>query len=336
MVSRDPSTADIHPDRLHIAVYLDNRGRLTTMADEVRQGLTSTPKTLPPKYFYDERGSELFERVTALPEYYPARAEHRILAAIAEELMAALRPVDLVELGSGSSIKTRVLLDAKSCPAHLTRYVPMDVSEAMLRSAALELLERRPFLKVHGVVGDFERDLDRVPPPVGPRLVLFLGSTLGNLEPAQRSRFFSSVRPLLGVDGRFLLGVDLVKDLQTLNAAYNDSAGVTAKFNRNILQVINNGLRANFDPAAFRHHAFYNGTASRIEMHLVADREQTVYVRDLDLTSHIAAGESIWTESSYKFTRETVAKELEEAGMRLEQWHTGPQQLFGLALAAAA
>ena len=336
MTSDDSPPTGIHPGRLHIAVYLDGQGLLSTMADEVRRGLTATPKTLPPKYFYDERGSELFEQITTLPEYYPARTEHELLSSIAGDLMATLRPAELAELGSGSSAKTKVLLDAKSCPEHLGRYVPVDVSESMLRGTALELLSSFPFLEVHGMVGDFERDLGKLATAAGRRLVLFLGSTLGNLEPDQRSRFFSNVRALLGREGRFLLGIDLVKDAGTLNAAYNDAAGITAEFNRNILRAINNGLHADFDPEAFRHHAFYNEAAARIEMHLVSGAEQVVHVRDLGLTVRIAAGESIWTESSYKFTQETVAKELAEAGMRLDQWYTDPHQLFGLALAAPA
>ena len=336
MIPQNRPSSPALPDRLRIAVHLNGEGLLATMADEVRRGLTSTPKSIPPKYFYDERGSELFEQITELPEYYVTRTEHQILTSVGDELMATLQPGELVELGSGSSTKTRLLLAARSCPVHLKRYVPVDVSESMLRSTALQLLEACPFMDVHGVVGDFERDLGNLPPAVGRRLVLFLGSTIGNLEPHQRGRFFADVRQLLGSDGRFLLGMDLVKDTGVLHAAYNDSAGVTAEFNRNILQVVNSSLHADFAPGAYRHHAFYNAAVSRIEMHLVSEGQQTVRVRDLDLAVQIAPGEAIWTESSYKFTRESVAAEMEAAGMRLEHWYTDSHQLFGLALAAPA
>ena len=322
--------------RLRIDVHLDGQGLLATMADEVRQGLTASQKYLLPKYFYDARGSELFERITEQPEYYLTQTEHELLARLANELMATLRPHELVELGSGSSSKTRVLLDAASAPQHLRRYVPFDVSESMVHGTAQELLDAYPFLEVHGVIGDFERHLDRISPPTGGRLVLFLGSTIGNLEPGERRRFLSGVRALLGSEGRLLLGLDLVKDLDALNAAYNDDDGVTAEFNRNILQAVNNALQADFAPAAFEHRAFFNADASRIEMHLVPGAPQTVHLGGLGLTVHVAAGESIWTENSYKFTEESAAAALAEAGMRLERWCTDAGRRFGLALAASA
>ena len=321
-------------DRLSIAVYLNGDGYLETMAEDVRAGLTATPKRLPPKYFYDDRGSELFEQITELLEYYPTRAERVLLQSIAPNLMASLRPREIVELGSGSSSKTQLLLDAPSAPSHLRRYVPFDVSRRIVEETAQKLLASYPFLEVAGVIGDFEHHLDRISPGESPRLVLFLGSTIGNLEPEECKRFLSDVRALLGYQDRLLLGLDLVKEVEVLNAAYNDTAGVTAEFNRNMLRVINNGLDADFDPDAFEHQAFFNIEASRIEMHLVAKAAQRVRIRGLDLTVTLEPGERIWTESSYKFTHDSVSKMLREAGMRLEQWHSTDQRLFGLALAA--
>jgi L-histidine N-alpha-methyltransferase len=336
MPTRDRAIASGKLDRLSIHVYLNSQGQLETMADDVRRGLSSSPKYLQPKYLYDERGSELFEQITQVPEYYPARTEAEILDSLADELMAGLHPQELVELGSGSSSKTRKLLGAESCPDHLRRYLPFDVSEGIVRSTAQELLSDYPFLEVGGIIGDFERDLGHIPAPQGRRLVLFLGSTIGNLDSKERLQFLSQVRTLLGDDGRFLIGLDLVKDTNVLHAAYNDASGVTAEFNRNILRVINNALHADFSPDAFRHRAFFNSEASRIEMHLVPDTPQTIHIRDLGMIVRVERGESIWTESSYKFTRESASTALAETGMRLERWYTDAQQLFGLALAAPA
>ena len=322
--------------RLHIDAHLNDDGLLATMAMDVREGLTSSPKSLSPKYFYDDRGSDLFEQITGLPEYYLSRAEQEVLSREADQLMEELRPDELVELGSGSSAKTRLLLSASSTPGHLRRYVPFDVSESTVRKAAEELLATYPFLSVHGAVGDFTRHLEHIPSPTGRRLILFLGSTIGNLDSGPRQRFLSEVRELLGPEGRLLMGLDLVKDHGLLHAAYNDAAGVTAEFNRNILTVLNCNLRADFNPESFIHHAFFNAEASRIEMHLIAEEAQTVYIADLNLTVHLGPGEGIWTESSYKFTRESASTALSEAGMRLERWYTDSQGLFALALAAPA
>ncbi len=323
-------------ERLAVDVHLNEQGVLDSIADDVRRGLTARPKYLPPKYFYDERGSDLFERITELPEYYPTRTERALLDSRAGPLMAELRPQELVELGSGSSSKTRTLLDAGNGAHPPARYVPFDVSESMVRSTAAALLADYPALHIHGVIGDFERHLGELPEPLGDRLVLFLGSTIGNLTGPERHRFLAQVRRLLGHGGRLLMGVDLVKDVAVLEAAYNDSAGVTAEFNRNILRVVNKGLHANFHPEAFRHHAFYNREAARIEMHLVPESPQTVRLRDLELTIHVGPDESIWTESSHKFTRESTGAMLESAALRLERWYTDPEELFGLVLAAPA
>jgi L-histidine N-alpha-methyltransferase len=216
-------------------------------------------------------------------------------------------------------------------------YVPLDVDRPTLEATAERLLDDYPGLGVHAVVGDFERDLAHLPPSPGRRLVMFLGSTIGNLDPAGRRRFLARVRRLLhGADDRFLLGIDLVKDTRVLEAAYDDAAGVTREFNRNILRVVNRGVDGDFRPEAFRHLAFYNAAASRIEMHLVADTAHEVRLRRLGLTIPFAAGEDIWTESSYKFTRDGVEAMLGEAGLRLVDWHGDPSEYFALALAGPA
>lgn len=323
-------------DRLIIETCLDGAGQLRSMADEVRRGLTAPQKYLPCKYFYDARGSELFERITELPEYYQTRTELAVLQSIADGLARELRFGELVELGSGSAKKTRALLDAMARAGSLVRYLPFDVSEAALRESASALLERYPTLSIYGVLGDFQNDLPHVPASVDRRLVIFLGSTIGNLDGPERKAFLGEICRLLGPEDRLLLGVDLVKDVATLEAAYNDAAGVTAEFNRNILRAVNNGLGANFEPEAYRHYAPYKVAEARIEMHLIPDTPQVVHVRDLDLEIAVTPDETIWTEISCKFTRASASAMLEEAGMRLSAWYADPQQLFALALAEPA
>lgn len=304
------------------------------MAADVRRGLTDHPKSLPPKYFYDAVGSRLFDDITRLPEYYLTRAEEALLATVAPELMQSIRPRDIVELGSGFSAKTLQLFAARDGDQAPLRYTPVDLDAETVAEAGRRLIGRHPWLEVHAVIGDFERHLAHVPPPRGRRLALFLGSTIGNLDAAQRHGLLTGVRDLLGPDGVFLLGVDLVKDVVTLDAAYNDAAGVTAAFNRNVLQVLNRNLGGDFRPEAFRHHAWYNVAASRIEMHLVAETHQVVHLRSIDLTVDIDAGESIWTESSYKFTRPSVETMLRDAGLQLVRWITDEQ--FALVVASAS
>lgn len=322
--------------RITIDSYLDQEGMLDSVAEDVRRGLSATPKRLSPKYFYDYAGSVLFERITELPEYYPTRAERGLLADIADGLMATVRPAQLVELGSGSSTKTRLLLAAPSAPTYLKEYVPFDVSRGIVEEAAETLVEEFSYLHVHGVIGDFDRHLDRIPPADGNRLVLFLGGTIGNFGPDERKAFLENVGAILGPDDRLLIGMDLVKDPAIIEAAYNDSQGVTAAFNRNMLSVVNHAVGADFDPAAFRHRAFFNRAASRIEMHLVSSFAQTVRLKDLDLNVTFAPDESLWTESSYKFTEDSAKDMLHSAGMRLDRFYSNddPSQLFGLALAA--
>ena len=319
--------------RYRIDVHTDERAQQQRLEEDVRRGLTSRPKSLPPKYFYDRAGSLLFERITELPEYYPTRTESALLAEILPGLIEDFLPDDIVEIGAGSSEKTRRVLDAVTAGGRAVRYVPLDVDRLTLEASAERLLRDYPSLSVHAVVGDFERDLTHVPPPAGRRLVMFLGSTIGNLDESAQRRLLADLKTLLpDPRGRLLLGVDLVKDVKILEAAYDDSAGVTRDFNLNILRVINRGVDGDFDPDAFRHRAFYNDAASRIEMHLVADSAQTVRLRRLGLTVRFAPGENIWTESSYKFSRAGVEGLLGGAGLRLVRWHVDPANYFALAL----
>ena len=323
--------------RCHVDVHTDSEARQERLEEDVRRGLTARHKSLPPKYFYDPAGSALFERITDLPEYYLTRTENMLLEEIAPRLIGKFLPDDIVEIGSGSSEKTRRLLDVLDARGRSVRYVPFDVDRVTLESTAAELMREYPRLSVHGVVGDFERDLAHVPPSLGRRLVLFLGSTLGNLDPMARQAMLADVRGLLdGPEDRLLLGVDLVKDVKVLEAAYNDAAGVTEQFNRNILRVVNRGTDGDFDPEAFRHLAFYNTAAERIEMHLVAASRQKVHLARLGIGLALPAGDSIWTESSYKFTHPGVEAMLAEAGLLLGEWWTDPARYFALVLAAAA
>jgi L-histidine N-alpha-methyltransferase len=314
--------------------HLNGAGFFDSMAEDVRSGLESRPRVLRPKYFYDERGSQLFEQITQLPEYYPTRAEDELLTSIADELMTRVAPAEIVELGSGSSTKTRALLDAGSRNGSLKRYIPFDVSESIVRLAANALLNRYPALRVHGVIGDFERHLDKIPPAEGRRLTLFLGSTIGNLHSEERLELLRAVRNTLQTGDSFLLGVDLVKDIDVIEAAYNDSAGVTSDFNRNMLDVINAGLEANFDLSEFDHYAYFNRDESRIEMHLRPRRPQVVHLGKLGINVEISPEETLWTESSYKFTRKSTTEMLREAGFELDNWYTARDDLFALALAS--
>jgi L-histidine N-alpha-methyltransferase len=303
-----------------------------SLAEDVLDGLTRPFKELPPKHFYDARGAELFDRICDLPEYYPTRAERAILEQSAEELARLTGAVELVELGSGTAAKTRVLLDALYAAGTLDRYVPVDVTERMVRDCAEELTREYPGLRVHGVIGDFERHLDRVPPATGPRVVAFLGGTIGNFPPGSRRRFLREIARLLGPEDYLLMGTDLVKDPDVLEAAYDDAQGVTAEFNRNVLRVLNRELHADFDPDDFEHVALFDRENEWIEMRLRARREHTTLVRNIDLSVHFDAGEELRTEISAKFTRARLERDLSAAGLRLVRWLTDPEQLFALTL----
>ncbi|MFC9119667.1 L-histidine N(alpha)-methyltransferase [Streptomyces sp. NPDC057067] len=298
---------------------------------DVRSGLTRHPKTLPPKWFYDARGSDLFEEITRLEEYYPTRAEREILIARAGEIAAASGARTLIELGSGSSEKTKHLLDALP---ELHTYVPVDVSESALVGAAEALLAERPGLSVHALVADFTHVLE-LPASPGPRLVAFLGGTLGNLLPAERAEFLRSVRARLAPGDGLLLGTDLVKDEATLVAAYDDAAGVTAAFDKNVLAVVNRELGADFPLDDFDHVALWDPDHEWIEMRLRARRALTVKIRELDLVVQFEEGEDLRTEISAKFREERVRDELAAAGLRLDQWWTDTAGRFALSLATA-
>ncbi|MFE7814273.1 L-histidine N(alpha)-methyltransferase [Streptomyces sp. NPDC057433] len=298
---------------------------------DVREGLTGSPRTLPPKWFYDARGSELFEEITGLPEYYPTRAEREILLARSGEIAEASGARTLIELGSGSSEKTRHLIGAL---AGLHTYVPVDVSESALTLAGRALVAERPGLNVHALVDDFTGRMT-LPDTPGPRLVAFLGGTIGNLLPAERAAFLASVRAMLAPGDGLLLGTDLVKDEKVLVRAYDDAAGVTAAFNKNVLAVINRELGADFDPAAFDHVAAWDAGHEWIEMRLRSRDPQTVKIPALDLAVDFGAGEELRTEISAKFRKERVREELASAGLELARWWTDEEERFALSLSVA-
>ncbi|MER8041341.1 L-histidine N(alpha)-methyltransferase [Streptomyces sp. NPDC094032] len=297
---------------------------------DVLHGLTRTPKELPPKWFYDARGSELFEEITRLPEYYPTRAEREILVARSRDIAAATGARTLVELGSGSSEKTRHLIDAL-LPG-LDAYVPVDVSESALRGAGEALLAEHPGLRVHALVADFTHGLD-LPDTPGPRLVAFLGGTIGNLLPEERREFLRAVRGMLAPGDALLLGTDLVKDEATLVAAYDDAAGVTAAFNKNVLAVVDRELGADAHPEDFEHVALWDREREWIEMRLRARHALAVKIPELDLVVSFEAGEELRTEVSAKFRQEGVRKELAGAGLTLAHWWTDEAGRFALSLA---
>lgn len=331
-VARLPLVRDDAPDDPRLSIVYSANGRVaTTMADDVRQGLLQAPKRLSPKYFYDDRGSRLFEAICELPEYYLTRAEHALLRRAASGIIERIDPTHLIELGSGASRKTRRLLDALTSKRCEATYVPWDVSETMLRQTAVALSLQYPQLNIVGLVGDYERDLAAM--PAGERrLVIFLGSTIGNLTRAVTDRFLRALGEQLAEGDGLLLGLDLVKAPSELHAAYNDSAGVTAEFNLNVLRVLNRELGATFDPSVFEHVAFYDEGAAQIEMHLRARAAHAVTIRDLGLSVSFAAGETIHTEISRKFTHADAVAMMASAGCRIAGWYVGPDRRFALAL----
>lgn len=331
----DPTSEALEQSAITIDSYL-HEGQERSLADDVLDGLTRPFKELPPKHFYDARGAELFDRICELPEYYPTRTERSILQEAADELASATAATELVELGSGTAAKTRVLLDALHSAGTLRLYIPVDVTESMVRDCAQELTSEYPGLRVHGVIGDFERHLDRVPDPTGPRLVVFLGGTIGNFPPGTRRRFLREIARLLGPDDHLLMGTDLVKDPHVLTRAYDDAQGVTAEFNRNLLRVLNRELQADFDPEDFDHVALFDREHEWIEMRLRARREHTTMVQDLGLSVHFEEGEEMRTEISAKFTRKRVEADLSAAGLELTSWLTDPDELFALTLSRPA
>jgi L-histidine Nalpha-methyltransferase len=318
--------------RARVDVHLNQADLTRALQHDARAGLTATPKDLPPKWFYDERGCELFETITRLPEYYPTRAERSILVERAADIVDAAGADTLVELGSGTSEKTRLLLGALARSGSLRRFVPFDVSAPTLRATAAAIEREYVGVEVHAVVGDFERHLPLLPAG-GRRLVAFLGSTIGNLAPDPRATFLAEVAAGLRPGDAFLLGTDLVKDPARLEAAYDDDAGVTAAFNRNVLQVLNRELDADFAPERFEHVARWVPEHEWIEMRLRSCDAQTVPVRALDLDVSFAGGEEMRTEISAKFRRAGVEAELADAGLELAHWWTDPAGDFAVSLA---
>lgn len=319
--------------RLRVEV-VRSESAYATLADDIREGLTRASKFIPTKYLYDDRGSKLFDAICDLPEYYPTRTEFALLEDVADEIVARTQPTEVIEFGSGTSRKTRVLLTALQRARMAVRYVPMDVNEWMVRRTAAALLREYANLRVHGIVGDYSRDLDRIPAGRN-RLVLFLGSTVGNLTPPATAEFLQSVRAHLDEGDHLLLGVDLVKPTHVLEAAYNDSAGVTADFSRNILAVLNRELSADFDLELFEHIAYFNAKESQIDIFLEARDTHAVSIGKLDLTVHFTRGERVRTEISRKFTRDSVSDALTATGYNLDRWYTPENGYFGLALARA-
>ena len=317
-----------------LEIHLDESDLAAALRHDVAAGLAADPKWLPPKWFYDARGSELFEEITRLPEYYPTRAERAILAERAGEIARVTDAKTLVELGSGSSEKTRLVLDALLAHGTLGGFVPLDVSVAALREAVERLTGDYPGLAVHGIVGDLTRHLGTIPRGGG-RVVAFLGGTIGNLLPAERAAFLGALRDVLDEGEWLLLGADLVKDPAVLVPAYDDAAGVTAEFNRNVLRVVNRELGADFEVDAFAHVALWNPDEEWIEMRLRAERPMSVTVGELNMTVNFDAGEELRTEVSAKFRPAGLAGELAAAGFEQRHWWTDPQSRFGVALARA-
>jgi len=336
-LTADPRLAGL-AERFRVSHVAAERA-LPTFAEDVRRGLTADPKLLYPKYFYDELGSRLFEAITALPEYYLTRAEAEILRSHAPEILAALGgPVWLLELGSGDGQKTRLLIEALLARQGRLEYVPVDISASAVEASSHSLLLAYPDLRITAYVGEYHSALrairrERVLP--GRTLVLFLGSTLGNLDPAERPALLGAIRALLNPGEGFLLGTDLQKPESVLIPAYDDPLGVTAAFNLNLLARINRELGADFDLGAFRHRALYNREAGRMEMHLESRRAQTVAIRDLEIEISFAAGETIHTENSYKFDLEQVAALAAQTGFELRRTWTDSGRQFASNLLVA-
>jgi L-histidine N-alpha-methyltransferase len=323
--------AAVEPD-VRLDIY---RGEewITAFANDVRRGLMADPRALPPKYFYDAKGSALFDRICELPEYYPTRTEEAILIEHGADIVEAAAATALVELGSGSSLKTEHLLRPLLARTGEALYVPMDFSESAVREASVRLIGDYPGLRVHGMIGDFEKHLGGLPEADG-RLFAFLGGTIGNFKPDRMLFFLRRLTHLLNPGDSLLVGIDLVKDHAELEAAYDDSAGVTAEFNKNILASVNSNLGANFDLDGFEHVAFFDPENSWIEMRLRATRPQVVRIAALDITLDFVAGDEIRTEISRKFRRHGFTRDLAAAGMDLRGWYSDPEARFALALAA--
>ncbi|HLQ26171.1 MAG TPA: L-histidine N(alpha)-methyltransferase [Acidiferrobacterales bacterium] len=308
----------------------------SSLQADARTGLSASPKYLLPKYFYDERGSALFEQICQTPEYYPSRLEDALLAQRAAEIIEQVRPSTIIELGSGSSRKTAHLFAACERQGCYGRYLPLDVCREMLLYAGQQLLQRHPWLEIEALVGDYGLGLKHLPASAGPRLFLFLGGTIGNFTESEASSFLKNLRAVMHRNDRFLLGADRVKETAVLNAAYNDAQGYTAAFNLNILRVLNRALSAEFDLDTFMHAAWYNEAESRIEMHLHSRLNQLIKLKALNLEIKFKKGESVLTEISRKFTPESLATCLRHAGFTVERHYEAESNYFSLVLARPA
>jgi len=327
--------AGVSQQRLQVRRIAPTR-EVPGLAEDVRRGLLTPPRWLPPKYFYDERGAELFEAICATPEYYPSRTEEALLQAQAGRIVAAAEAGHLVELGSGSARKTRHLLDACAARGRACMYWPFDVSADMLVASSRALVREYPWLRVQALVGDYQAGLDNLelPRDGAPRLFASLGGTIGNFEEHEANAFLRELRSIMGPGDRLLLGADRVKDRAVLEAAYNDSQGITASFNKNVLHVLNRGLAGDFDPDCFEHKAVYNGESSRIEMYLQARRSHTVTLHALHRSLALEAGESICTEISRKFSEQALHRLLAAGGFTIRQHYAAPGDYYSLVLAA--
>jgi L-histidine Nalpha-methyltransferase len=320
-----------------LEVHLSDADAAEALRHDARVGLSADPKWLPPRWFYDARGSELFEQITLLPEYYPTRTERELLRRTVTQIAARAGVDTLIELGSGSSEKTRLLLDALTATGSLRQFVPLDVSESALRAAIAAVAREYPQLAVHGVVGDFTQHLELLPASrSGRRLVAFLGGTIGNLLPDERAALFRTLRAALHPGELLLLGAALVTDPAIMVPAYDDAAGVTAEFNRNVLHVLNRELDADFDVAAFDHVVLWDATHEWIEMRLRASRAMTVWLTAVGMRVQFAEGEQMRTEVSGKFRREGLGAELLAAGFADQLWWSDPDDRFALVLAEAS
>jgi len=336
-MSSTPSRAGTAPahDEVICAQIAPSR-HVPDLVEDVRAGLLAAPRSLPPKYFYDARGSELFDRICDRPEYYLTRAEMALLDSHAADVVDAVRPERILELGSGAPRKVRFLLDACDSQGLRPTYSPFDVCEDVLVDSARSLASGYPWLQVDALLGDYSAGLDNLPQGAGPSLYMFLGSTIGNFPPEAATAFLAELHAVMARKDRLLLGADRVKDPKLLHAAYNDGAGLTAAFNLNLLHVLNRELEADFDPGAFRHYACFSPACSRMEMYLIAAREQQVHIGSLGERLHFHEGEHILTEVSCKFTRTRLQAMLAEAGFAIERHFEPGDGGFSLVLARAA
>ncbi len=328
MVSRQEKSGTA---KVRVLNPLDSRYK-AGISHDARVGLTAPQRWIPCKYFYDSRGTELFEEICTLPEYYPTRTELSILRTIAPSVMGDFVKGDLVELGSGDTTKIRTLLDASHRHNRYSiRYIPVDISQSAIARACDDLLSLYPELQVLGIVADFTYQLDAIPIE-HPSIVFFLGGTIGNMEPEESMSFLRNMAHSLGPDDKVMVGFDMAKDQCLLEAAYNDSRGVTARFNKNILRVLNSELQADFDERDFDHLAFFDHAESRVEMHLVANRHVRVSIHSIGLEIDIRKGETIHTENSRKFTRENIGEMATQAGLHVQEWYSDSSEWFSLVL----